>query len=81
MIEPFLFPVITGKVTSMANGPRGTIISVSLIKAYKAGRLTITQVGETMSVKLVSLCKKCPLLRKGIRVLDLHSLISHTTDY
>ncbi|XP_038564497.1 procollagen C-endopeptidase enhancer a [Micropterus salmoides] len=61
--------VITGKVTSMANGPRGTIISVSLIKAYKAGRLTITQVGETMSVKLVSLCKKCPLLRKGINFI------------
>ncbi|XP_075958084.1 procollagen C-endopeptidase enhancer a [Anarhichas minor] len=58
--------VITGKVTSLAPGPRGTLhVSVSLIKAYKAGRLTITQVGETMSVKLVSQCKKCPLLRKG----------------
>uniref|UniRef100_A0A665XA50 Procollagen C-endopeptidase enhancer 2-like n=1 Tax=Echeneis naucrates TaxID=173247 RepID=A0A665XA50_ECHNA len=58
--------VITGKVTSLAPGPRGTlVVSVSLIKAYKAGRLTITQVGETMSVKLVSQCKKCPLLRKG----------------
>ncbi|XP_031713126.1 procollagen C-endopeptidase enhancer a [Anarrhichthys ocellatus] len=58
--------VITGKVTSLAPGPRGTLhVSVSLIKAYKAGRLTITQVGQTMSVKLVSQCKKCPLLRKG----------------
>ncbi|CAJ1064311.1 procollagen C-endopeptidase enhancer a [Xyrichtys novacula] len=58
--------VITGKVSSLAPGPRGTlVINVSLIKAYKAGRLTITQVGETMSVKLVSLCKKCPLLRRG----------------
>ncbi|XP_023274135.1 procollagen C-endopeptidase enhancer 2-like [Seriola lalandi dorsalis] len=59
--------VITGKVTSLAPGPRGTLlVSVSLIKAYKAGRLTITQVGETMSVKLVSQCKKCPLLRRGV---------------
>ncbi|KAM3601421.1 uncharacterized protein V6R79_012645 [Siganus canaliculatus] len=58
--------VITGTVTSMAPGPRGTVnIGVSLIKAYKAGRLTITQVGETMSVKLVSQCKKCPVLRRG----------------
>ncbi|XP_059207653.1 procollagen C-endopeptidase enhancer a [Centropristis striata] len=58
--------VITGKVTSLAPGPRGTLqVSVSLIKAYKAGRLTITQVGETMSVKVVSQCKKCPLLRRG----------------
>nr|XP_057934573.1 procollagen C-endopeptidase enhancer a isoform X2 [Doryrhamphus excisus] len=58
--------VITGKVTSLAPGPRGTLlIGVSLIKTYKAGRLTITQVGETMSVKLVSQCRKCPLLRRG----------------
>lgn len=58
--------VITGKVSSMSPGPRGTLnLNISLIKAYKAGRLTITQVGETMSVKLVSQCKKCPLLRRG----------------
>uniref|UniRef100_A0A1A8RFN1 Procollagen C-endopeptidase enhancer n=1 Tax=Nothobranchius rachovii TaxID=451742 RepID=A0A1A8RFN1_9TELE len=58
--------VITGKVMSLTPGPRGTLhIKVSLIKAYKAGRLTITQVGETMAVKLVSQCKKCPLLRRG----------------
>lgn len=68
-----LFPVITGTVTSLANGPRGTLlVSVSLIKTYKAGRMTITQVGETMSVKLVSTCKKCPLFRRGISVLDTH---------
>ncbi|XP_034746288.1 procollagen C-endopeptidase enhancer a [Etheostoma cragini] len=58
--------VITGKVSSLAPGPRGTVlVSISLLKAYKPGRLTITQVGETMSVKLVSQCKKCPLLRRG----------------
>ncbi|XP_067463716.1 procollagen C-endopeptidase enhancer a [Thunnus thynnus] len=58
--------VITGKVTSMAPGPRGTLhVSVSIIKTYKTGRLTITQVGETMAVKLVSQCKKCPLFRRG----------------
>ncbi|XP_061659241.1 procollagen C-endopeptidase enhancer 2-like [Syngnathoides biaculeatus] len=58
--------VITGKVTSLAPGPRGTLlVGVSLIKTYKAGRLTITQVGESMSVRLVSQCRKCPLLRRG----------------
>ncbi|XP_069556740.1 procollagen C-endopeptidase enhancer a [Brachyistius frenatus] len=62
--------VITGKVTSLSPGPRGTLhVGVSLIKAYKAGRLTITQVGETMSVKLVSQCKKCPLLRRGVNFI------------
>uniref|UniRef100_A0A8C5HXM2 Procollagen C-endopeptidase enhancer 2-like n=1 Tax=Gouania willdenowi TaxID=441366 RepID=A0A8C5HXM2_GOUWI len=59
--------VITGKVTSLAAGPRGTVsVTVALIRAYKAGRLTMTQVGEAMSVKLVSQCKKCPLLRRGV---------------
>ncbi|XP_030009789.1 procollagen C-endopeptidase enhancer a [Sphaeramia orbicularis] len=62
--------VLTGKVTSMTPGPRGVVnIGVSLIKTYKAGRLIITQVGETMSVKLVSQCKKCPLLRKGVNYI------------
>ncbi|KAM9333724.1 procollagen C-endopeptidase enhancer a [Pholidichthys leucotaenia] len=62
--------VITGKVSSLAPGPRGTLhITVSLIKTYKAGRLIITQVGETMSVKLVSQCKKCPLLRRGVNYI------------
>lgn len=74
LTEPLLSPVLTGKVTSLAPGPRGTlVVSISIIKTYKAGRLTITQVGETMSVKLVSQCKKCPLLRRGISVLDLHT--------
>ncbi|XP_014850992.1 PREDICTED: procollagen C-endopeptidase enhancer 2-like [Poecilia mexicana] len=58
--------VITGTVTSLAPGPRGSVtMNVSLIKAYKSGRLTITQAGETMSVKLVSQCKRCPLVRRG----------------
>ena len=69
-----LYPVITGKVTSLAPGPRGTLrVSVSIIKTYKAGRLTITQVGETMSVRLVSQCKKCPLLRRGTCFSETHT--------
>ncbi|XP_034033617.1 procollagen C-endopeptidase enhancer a [Thalassophryne amazonica] len=58
--------VITGKITSLAPGPRGTInINVSIIKDYKPGQLTTMQDGETTSVILASLCKKCPLFRKG----------------
>ncbi len=68
------FPVITGTVTSLAPGPRGTLlVGISIIRAYKAGRLTITQVGETMSVRLMSQCKKCPLLRRGISILESDS--------
>lgn len=62
-----VFPVIIGKVTSVTPGPRGTLnINVALIKTYKAGQLSITQAGESMSVKLVSQCRKCPLLRRGL---------------
>lgn len=62
-----LFSVITGKLTALTTGASGSMqATVSLIKAYKAGSLTITQAGETMSVKLFLPCKKCPFLRRGI---------------
>ncbi|KAI1902782.1 hypothetical protein AGOR_G00019540 [Albula goreensis] len=59
--------VITGKIMAITPALRGSVhVTVSLIKAYKAGRLTITQAGEAMSVKLVSTCKRCPVLRRGM---------------
>ncbi|XP_072302639.1 procollagen C-endopeptidase enhancer a [Eucyclogobius newberryi] len=58
--------VITGKISSISPGPRGTVnVGLSLIRTYKSGRLIISEVGETMSLKLVSKCRKCPLLRRG----------------
>ncbi|XP_068444105.1 procollagen C-endopeptidase enhancer b [Clinocottus analis] len=58
--------VITGKITSLTPGPRGSAtVEVSLIKAYKAGRLNITKLGPIMSVTLNSTCKRCPGLIKG----------------
>ncbi|XP_043107102.1 procollagen C-endopeptidase enhancer a [Puntigrus tetrazona] len=58
--------VITGKLTALTPGPSGSMqAKVSLIKAYKTGSLTITQAGETMSVKLTMPCRKCPVLRRG----------------
>lgn len=61
---------LTGKVTGMTPGPQGSVqITISLIRAYKSGRLTITQAGEAMSVKLLSTCKKCPLLRRGMNYI------------
>lgn len=58
--------VITGKVTSLTPGPRGSVtVEVSLIKAYKTGRLNIAKSGPAMSVTLTSTCKRCPGLAKG----------------
>ncbi|XP_018607273.1 procollagen C-endopeptidase enhancer a [Scleropages formosus] len=62
--------VVTGTVTALSPGPRGSMfVTVSLIKAYKAGRLSIAQAGQTMSIKLTSTCKNCPVLRRGINYL------------
>eukprot|EP00063_Salmo_salar_P087102 XP_014061937.1 PREDICTED: procollagen C-endopeptidase enhancer 1 [Salmo salar] len=58
--------MITGKVTSLVPGPRGSVtVDVSLIKSYKSGRMAITKSGPAMSVKLTSNCRNCPSLRKG----------------
>uniref|UniRef100_A0A3P8SDW1 Procollagen C-endopeptidase enhancer b n=1 Tax=Amphiprion percula TaxID=161767 RepID=A0A3P8SDW1_AMPPE len=59
--------VITGKVTLLAPGPGGSAtVEVSLIKAYKTGRLNITKSGPVMSVTMTSTCKRCPGLTKGL---------------
>ncbi|KAG7257987.1 hypothetical protein CRUP_023185, partial [Coryphaenoides rupestris] len=56
--------VLTGKVTALTPGPRGTMhVSMTLIKTYKEGGLSVTE-GEAQTIKLVSQCKKCPLLRR-----------------
>ncbi|KAM8747778.1 procollagen C-endopeptidase enhancer b [Acanthopagrus schlegelii] len=58
--------VITGKVTGLTTGQRGSAtVEVSVIKAYKAGQLNITKSGPAMSVILTSTCKRCPGLIKG----------------
>ncbi|XP_073331444.1 procollagen C-endopeptidase enhancer 2-like [Pagrus major] len=58
--------VITGKVTTLTTGQRGSVtVEVSVIKAYKAGQLNITKSGPVMSVILTSTCKRCPGLIKG----------------
>ncbi|XP_028284962.1 procollagen C-endopeptidase enhancer b isoform X1 [Parambassis ranga] len=58
--------VITGRVTDLSPGPRGSaIIELSLIKAYKPGHLNITKSGPIMTVALTSTCKRCPGLSKG----------------
>uniref|UniRef100_A0A3B3Q430 Procollagen C-endopeptidase enhancer a n=1 Tax=Paramormyrops kingsleyae TaxID=1676925 RepID=A0A3B3Q430_9TELE len=59
--------VVIGTVTAMAPVPRGRwTLTVSLIKAFKAGRLMIAQAGQTMSIKITSTCKNCPILRRGM---------------
>ncbi|XP_068612023.1 procollagen C-endopeptidase enhancer 2-like [Brachionichthys hirsutus] len=59
--------VITGKVTALTSGPRGSAtVEVSLIKAHKTGRLNISNSGPVKSLTLTSTCRRCPGLTKGL---------------
>ncbi|XP_048883839.1 procollagen C-endopeptidase enhancer 2-like [Brienomyrus brachyistius] len=58
--------VITGKVAAVAARAEGGLsVTVSVIRAYKPGRLAIGQGVQTASVKVTSVCQKCPSLHKG----------------
>uniref|UniRef100_A0A3B3SH64 Procollagen C-endopeptidase enhancer b n=1 Tax=Paramormyrops kingsleyae TaxID=1676925 RepID=A0A3B3SH64_9TELE len=66
-LKPQIKPVITGKVAAVAASAKGGLsVTVSDIRAYKPGRLVIGQGVQTASVKLTSVCQKCPSLRKGL---------------
>ncbi|XP_058250284.1 procollagen C-endopeptidase enhancer b isoform X2 [Hemibagrus wyckioides] len=59
--------VLSGKVTSVNPGPRGSVeVDVYIMKTYKAGKLKITKRGPIISVSLSVPCPKCPVLQKGI---------------
>ncbi|KAG7262409.1 hypothetical protein CRUP_024077 [Coryphaenoides rupestris] len=59
--------VITGRVTSLTPGARGSAVAeVSLIKAYKTGSLKVLKAGPMASVTLSATCRKCPALQKGV---------------
>lgn len=59
--------VITGTVITAVVRGGSMYATVSIINVYKEGSLTIQQAGKTMSTKIVILCKKCPLIRRGER--------------
>uniref|UniRef100_A0A3B3YPN3 Procollagen C-endopeptidase enhancer 2b n=1 Tax=Poecilia mexicana TaxID=48701 RepID=A0A3B3YPN3_9TELE len=57
--------VITGTVITAAMRGGSMYATVSIINVYKEGSLVIQQAGKTMSTKIIILCKKCPLIRRG----------------
>lgn len=57
--------VITGTVITAVVRGGSMYATVSIINVYKEGNLAIQQAGKTMSTKIVILCKKCPLIRRG----------------
>lgn len=57
--------VITGTVITAVIRGGSMHATVSIINVYKEGNLAIQQAGKTMSTKIVILCKKCPVIRRG----------------
>ncbi|KAK7162647.1 hypothetical protein R3I93_006858 [Phoxinus phoxinus] len=61
--------VITATLISAAMRDHSVLATFSLIHLYKEGSLSIQQAGKTMSTKVTVLCKKCPLVRRGLNYI------------
>uniref|UniRef100_A0A668UAU3 Procollagen C-endopeptidase enhancer 2b n=1 Tax=Oreochromis aureus TaxID=47969 RepID=A0A668UAU3_OREAU len=61
--------VITGTVITAVIRGGSMHATVSIINVYKEGNLAIQQAGKTMSTKIVILCKKCPVIRRGLNYI------------
>ncbi|KAJ1079977.1 hypothetical protein NDU88_000199 [Pleurodeles waltl] len=58
--------VLTGTIKAVTRAPvRGIYATVSILNIFKEGSLSIQQAGQAMSVKVLLLCPRCPVLKKG----------------
>lgn len=60
-----LVTVLTGTLVSAAMREQSVLAIFSIVNVYKEGNLSIQQAGKSMSTKVIILCKKCPLIRRG----------------
>ncbi|XP_026062620.1 procollagen C-endopeptidase enhancer 2-like isoform X2 [Carassius auratus] len=61
--------VITATLISAAMRDHSVLATFSILHLYKEGSLAIQQAGKTMSTKVTVLCKKCPLVRRGLNYI------------
>uniref|UniRef100_A0A673N5V6 Procollagen C-endopeptidase enhancer 2a n=1 Tax=Sinocyclocheilus rhinocerous TaxID=307959 RepID=A0A673N5V6_9TELE len=61
--------VITATLISAAMRDHSVLATFSIMHLYKEGSLAIQQAGKTMSTKVTVLCKKCPLVRRGLNYI------------
>ncbi|XP_058251656.1 procollagen C-endopeptidase enhancer 2 isoform X2 [Hemibagrus wyckioides] len=61
--------VLTGTLVSAAMREHSVLATFSIANLYKEGNLSIQQAGKSMSTKVVILCKKCPLVRRGLNYI------------
>ncbi|KAB5579786.1 hypothetical protein PHYPO_G00198980 [Pangasianodon hypophthalmus] len=61
--------VLTGTLVSAAMREQSVLATFSITNVYKEGNLSIQQAGKSMSTKVTILCKKCPLVRRGLNYI------------
>ncbi|KAK3546230.1 hypothetical protein QTP70_025194 [Hemibagrus guttatus] len=61
--------VLTGTLVSAAMREHSVLATFSIANLYKEGTLSIQQAGKSMSTKVIILCKKCPLVRRGLNYI------------
>ncbi|XP_076828785.1 procollagen C-endopeptidase enhancer 2 [Brachyhypopomus gauderio] len=61
--------VITGTLISAAMRGRSVLATFSITSLHKEGNLTVQQAGKTRSIRTLILCKKCPLVRRGLNYI------------
>ncbi|XP_034159336.1 procollagen C-endopeptidase enhancer 2 isoform X1 [Pangasianodon hypophthalmus] len=64
-----LVTVLTGTLVSAAMREQSVLATFSITNVYKEGNLSIQQAGKSMSTKVTILCKKCPLVRRGLNYI------------
>nr|XP_033781487.1 procollagen C-endopeptidase enhancer 1 [Geotrypetes seraphini] len=59
--------VVTGTVKTLAKvaNDNSLYATVSIINSYKVGSLNVQQAGKTMNIKIVLVCPRCPILKRG----------------
>ncbi|CAH2272473.1 procollagen C-endopeptidase enhancer 2-like [Pelobates cultripes] len=68
--------VVTGTVKSLVKGEvENTVVAtVNIIDSYKVGDLSIQQAGKSMTIKVVNVCPRCPILKRGTSYLFMGAI-------
>ncbi|XP_069499658.1 procollagen C-endopeptidase enhancer 1-like isoform X2 [Ambystoma mexicanum] len=58
--------VLSGTVKAVTKAPvRGVYVTLSILTIFKEGALSFQQAGQSMSLKVLVLCPRCPILKRG----------------
>ncbi|KAM8974011.1 procollagen C-endopeptidase enhancer 2-like [Pelodytes ibericus] len=63
--------VLSGTVKALVKGDveNTLLVTIDVMNSYKVGDLTIQQAGKSMTIKVISECPQCPILKRGLNYL------------